>query len=82
MPTAPEQDPPTNVGVARTPKTGAHGHSPGSWSPGSSLGPDPGPTLLSSLSLLLATAASSCSVASSFSFSSSWRFRITTGSPF
>lgn len=55
---------------------------PGSWSPGSSLALDPGPTLLSSRSLLLATAASSCSVASSFSFSSNWRFRITTGSPF
>ena len=39
-------------------------------------------TLLSSLSLLLAAAASSCSVARSFSFSSSWRFRIATGSPF
>lgn len=39
-------------------------------------------TLLSSRSLFLAAAASSCSAASCFSFSSSWRFRTATGSPF
>lgn len=39
-------------------------------------------TLLSSRSLFLAVATSSCSAASCFSFSSSWRFRTATGSPF
>lgn len=39
-------------------------------------------TLVSSLSLFLAADASSCSVASCFSFSSNWRFRVVTGSPF
>lgn len=42
----------------------------------------PGLTLLSSRSLFLAAAASSCSAESCFSFSSSWRFRTATGSPF
>lgn len=41
-----------------------------------------GLTLLSSRSLFLAAAASSCSAESCFSFSSSWRFRTATGSPF
>lgn len=40
-----------------------------------------GLTLLSSRSLFLAAAASSCSAESCFSFSSSWRFRTATGSP-
>lgn len=39
-------------------------------------------TLPSSRSLFLAAAESSCSADSSFSFSSSWRFRTATGSPF
>lgn len=42
----------------------------------------PGLTLLSSRSLFLAAAASSCSAESCFSFSSSCRFRTATGSPF
>lgn len=40
------------------------------------------PTLLSSRSLFLAAETSSCSAASCFSFSSNWRFRTVTGSPF
>lgn len=41
-----------------------------------------GLTLLSSRNLFLAAAASSCSAESCLSFSSSWRFRTATGSPF